>query len=739
MLRRLLIVASLITVTIAGLSATGHVSAADDVWATEHVSATGLDAVTATRLAVTVRDVVYDPIRDVLYASVVDTDPTYANQIITVDPNTNQIVANRSIGTRPAALAIADDGTALYVGVDGRGTVEKYSLSGWTKQWAYQFGMYIGYQIVAGDIEAMPGGPDTIAVSQKAPGLSPSHTGVVVIDGGVARPDITHGHTGSNSIVFGANAATLYGSDTEISSQTFYVHEIGSTGITERQAIRGLGGGKLAYRSGLVYESNGKITDVTGATPSLADTLPSATAVALDPDGSSVYYVTRTHASTTTSTLRAYRTSDRQPVGTWTIPNEQDFVGTLVSAGQGWFAYITSQHSGNRSGNLVLIQTGPAITGAFGEYTALTPTRILDTRSGLGTGVVAPLQAGQSIDVSVLGAAGVPVVGVQAVVLNATAVSPTEAGFITLYPRGTARPTISSLNFGPGQVVANLVTMPVGTAGMVTAYSPFGAVDVVFDIAGFYATDAGPSGLRYHPVAPARLVDTRNGQGGHAGALGADTSATFQVSGQAGVPSSGVSAVALNVTVTDTTAPSFLTVHPADVGLPVVSNLNFVGGTTRANQAIVRLPSNGLISVYNSAGSTQVIIDVVGYYDTNAVGEHGRFVALNPFRAIDTRSDSPFGGTGALPNNSVLYAGAANDVATAYVLNVTVTGTTGSGFVTALPFRNVDSAVPVASTLNYGPGDTVPNHAIVPTGPYLGFYNTGATAHLIVDVFGAFT
>jgi hypothetical protein len=134
-----------------------------------------------------------------------------------------------------------------------------------------------------------------------------------------------------------------------------------------------------------------------------------------------------------------------------------------------------------------------------------------------------------------------------------------------------------------------------------------------------------------------------------------------------------------------------------------------------------------------------VIIDVVGYYDTNAVGEHGRFVALNPFRAIDTRSDSPFGGTGALPNNSVLYAGAANDVATAYVLNVTVTATTGSGFVTAFPFRNVDSAVPVASTLNYGPGDTVPNHAIVPTGPYLGFYNTGATAHLIVDVFGAFT
>ncbi len=194
-----------------------------------------------------------------------------------------------------------------------------------------------------------------------------------------------------------------------------------------------------------------------------------------------------------------------------------------------------------------------------------------------------------------------------------------------------------------------------------------------------------------------------------------------------------------DVTVTETTAPSFLTVHPADVSLPVVSNLNFVGGATRANQAIVRLPSNGLISVYNSAGSTQVIIDVVGYYDTNADGEHGRFVALDPFRLGDTRSDSPFDGTGALPNNSILYAGAADDVVTAYVLNVTVTATTGSGFITAFPYRDDNSAVPLASTLNYGPGETVPNHAIVPTGPYLGFYNTGATAHLIVDVFGAFT
>jgi hypothetical protein len=348
------------------------------------------------------------------------------------------------------------------------------------------------------------------------------------------------------------------------------------------------------------------------------------------------------------------------------------------------------------------------------------------------------LSPGQFIDVTVLGVAGVPATGVAAVVLNATVAEPSEGGFVTIYPTGGSLPDISSLNFDRGQVVANLVTVPVGDGGKVTAYSPFGRVHLLFDVAGYYATDTGPEGMRFHPVEPTRLVDTRLGLGGRSTRLGAGGKHTFQISGRGEVPASGVGAVALNITVTQTTAPSYLSVYPADVALPDISNLNYGADTTRANQVIVRLSSDGRITVFNAAGSTHVIIDVVGYYDGVEVGEEGRFVPLEPYRGIDTRVDSPFEGTGSLPPESMLLV-LMPDEASAYVMNITVTGTLGAGFVTAFPALDFDSPVPAVSNLNYGPGQTVPNHAIIPTGPDLGFYNSGGTVHLILDVFGAFT
>jgi len=74
--------------------------------------------------------------------------------------------------------------------------------------------------------------------------------------------------------------------------------------------------------------------------------------------------------------------------------------------------------------------------------------------------------------------------------------------------------------------------------------------------------------------------------------------------------------VVLNVTVTNPTAPSFLTVWPSDAASqPTASDLNYVAGQTSPNLVVVRLGADGSISLYNAAGSTDVIIDVVGYYN----------------------------------------------------------------------------------------------------------------------------
>ena len=87
-----------------------------------------------------------------------------------------------------------------------------------------------------------------------------------------------------------------------------------------------------------------------------------------------------------------------------------------------------------------------------------------------------------------------------------------------------------------------------------------------------------------------------------------------QVAGQGGVPATGVQGVILNVTVTDTTRPSFLTVWPDGTNRPLASDLNWVTGQTVPNLVIVKLGATGKIDVYNLAGSTDVVIDVVGWF-----------------------------------------------------------------------------------------------------------------------------
>jgi hypothetical protein len=110
-------------------------------------------------------------------------------------------------------------------------------------------------------------------------------------------------------------------------------------------------------------------------------------------------------------------------------------------------------------------------------------------------------------------------------------------------------------------------------------------------------------------VSPVRLLDTRlTGQ-----TLGAAGKVTLQVSGLTGVPS-GASAVILNVTVTNTNAPSFLTVYPSTVALPTASDLNWVAGQTVANLTVGSLGSTGAITFFNAGGSSDVVVDLAGWF-----------------------------------------------------------------------------------------------------------------------------
>lgn len=118
-------------------------------------------------------------------------------------------------------------------------------------------------------------------------------------------------------------------------------------------------------------------------------------------------------------------------------------------------------------------------------YTPAGPVRILDTRSGIG-GPIAPVGPGKMISLQVTGSNGVPASGVTAVVLNVTAVNPTADSYVSVYPDGGPRPTVSNLNFTAGQTFPNLVIVPVGSNGQVDFYNNTGSVDLLADLAGYY-------------------------------------------------------------------------------------------------------------------------------------------------------------------------------------------------------------------------------------------------------------
>ncbi|MGI8806325.1 MAG: CAP domain-containing protein [Acidimicrobiales bacterium] len=121
------------------------------------------------------------------------------------------------------------------------------------------------------------------------------------------------------------------------------------------------------------------------------------------------------------------------------------------------------------------------------------------------------------------------------------------------------------------------------------------------------------TGGKYHPLTPSRILDTRNGTGARAGQLGTGTM-NVQVTGRGGVPSTGVSAVVLNVGVTEPSAASFLTAFPTGEAFPGTANLNWVAGQTVSNMVTAKVGSNGQIALLNGAGSTHVIADVAGWY-----------------------------------------------------------------------------------------------------------------------------
>ena len=264
--------------------------------------------------------------------------------------------------------------------------------------------------------------------------------------------------------------------------------------------------------------------------------------------------------------------------------------------------------------------TGSSVTSPSGlGFFGVTPTRILDTRNGIGGAAgVARFEVGDDRVIPIRGVAGVPS-DAESVVVNITAVDPTGTGYVTAYPSGTSVPDASNLNVRRNQDRPNLAVVRIGADGAIRLTTREAATHLLVDVQGYYApTSVGTR--RTTTMNPVRIFDTRNGIGTSAGRLGPGETRTVQVAGPSGVAGIPANATAVYVNITSVAASAWgwLAVWPTGGQRPEVSNVNWPGGTDIPNMAIVPLGTNGSIQLYNDPAvsgttSSHVLIDVMGY------------------------------------------------------------------------------------------------------------------------------
>jgi Bacterial Ig-like domain (group 3) len=439
---------------------------------------------------------------------------------------------------------------------------------------------------------------------------------------------------------------------------------------------------------------------------------------------------------------------------------------TAVYAGDGNFTTSTST---------TVTQT---VGIARGTYVAVTPYRVFDSRSSDCVQCHGAFLPASHQNVQITGTidGGTVPSNAIAVVVNLTAVSGSQATYLTLSPTGTGTlGATSNLNVLAGVTQANLVTVQLGTGGQVTVYNGAGTINAVMDVSGYFlptTTPAigGPGGTAgtFHPIAPIRICDTRANQGTACDTstsvdtpLGSAASRLIHVVGNrpgqstsiAHVPSDGTAAaVVLNLTGTQGTSSTNLTVYPAtgsSCGAPPrTSTLNITANSALGNRVIVPVDASGNICVYNAQGSIDFVMDVNGWFGTGGETTAGAlFYPVAPVRICDTRTSQAenqctgrtISGNGTLTLSAIdLAIPGAPSSPVALVSNLTAVGGSQATFLSAFPDGPRPS--PMTSDLNPQRLETIANLVIVQVGAggNVDVYNAAGMIDVVLDVQGWF-
>ena len=191
------------------------------------------------------KDLVYDPVNQVLYLSVTGTAATHPNTISVLNPTTATISSAQPAGSNPNVLAISDDSQFLYAGIDGSASVQRFTLPSLATDinYALPTDSFGGGPFFALDLQVAPGAPHTTAVTLAVSGSSPAaQGGITIFDDSTARPTIAKGFGPGgggavlyDSLQWGSSATTLLAANNESTGFDFYTLSVNASGITPNQ------------------------------------------------------------------------------------------------------------------------------------------------------------------------------------------------------------------------------------------------------------------------------------------------------------------------------------------------------------------------------------------------------------------------------------------------------------------------------------------------------------------------
>jgi len=457
------------------------------------------------------------------------------------------------------------------------------------------------------------------------------------------------------------------------------------------------------------------------------------------------------------------------PFANWSTPSSLTAGLAAYTGTTGWGSYLTVATDPQVPSAVWVGDPAAAADGSWATtihelvvgdtgagYVALSPTRVLDTRAGIGLSGAMVANVPRSFVVGNFNPKHLitPIIPANAVAItaNLTVTGATAGGYVALSPLPSGSPTTEALTFPTGDNRANNVTIGLAPNGSLAAVYRAAAgkhADLILDVTGYFL--AG-SGSRYTPITPVRILDSRSGLG--TTKFHANVARSFLVAGFKDktntvlIPADAV-AVSANLTVTNQTVAGHVTVTPTQNNHPGTSTINFPLKDNRANGLTIPIdPLTGKIwAVFTAkSGTLDLTMDVTGYYSAAPSGL--LFHPLDPGRRVDTRVALGTGGfgngltgvQGTTPRSAVIAGHLGVPAAAAAITgDLTITGQTALGHVTITPDSE---ASPITSTLNFPLGDTRSNGVTVPlgTGAVWFVYQGASGKHVqvILDLTGYF-